>query len=153
MKSTLRTKPAVRVLLVLAVLAVVGLALFSFRSGSSWGGARADSSKPFGTIDTDTARAQGAKLGEQAVAATEKATHKMQETIAEAGITTKIKAKMALDESARARDIDVTTHGSIVTLDGSVRSVAEHDRAIALARETAGVREVVDHMCVQLWRQ
>jgi osmotically-inducible protein OsmY len=137
----------------LILLVMVGLGLLSFWSGTSWGGARADNSTPFGTIDTNRAREQGAKFGEQAVAATQKATHKVQETIGEAAITTKIKAKMALDDSARARDVDVTTHGSTVTLDGSVRSVVEHDRAIALARETSGVSEVVDHMCVQLWRQ
>ena len=153
MKSGFGVRPVLRMFLMLVLMVAAGLALISFWSGTSRGGARADNSTPFGTINTDRAREQGARFGEQAVAVTEKATHKVQETIGETAITTKIKAKMALDDSARARDIDVTTHGSTVTLDGSVRSIGEHDRAIALARETSGVGEVVDHMCVQPWRQ
>jgi osmotically-inducible protein OsmY len=42
----------------------------------------------------------------------------------------------------------VTTNGSVVTLDGTVESMAEHDKAMALARETAGVTQVVDHLRV-----
>jgi len=36
----------------------------------------------------------------------------------------------------------------VVTLRGSVSSTAERDRAVALARETAGVTQVVDHLTV-----
>lgn len=57
-----------------------------------------------------------------------------------------IKAKMALDDSVKARAIDVTTTGSTVTLTGTVRSASERDRAVALARETAGVTAVVDRL-------
>ena len=59
MKSGFRVRPVLRVFLMLVVLVVAGLALFSFWSGSSWGGARADNSTPFGTINTDRAREQG----------------------------------------------------------------------------------------------
>ena len=61
----------------------------------------------------------------------------------------KIKAKMALDDAVNARAIDVSTHGTTVTLQGSVRSTAEHDRALALARETAGVTQVIDQLGVR----
>ena len=53
---------------------------------------------------------------------------------------------MVLDDSVKARAIDVTTNGSIVTLSGAVQTKAEHDRAVALARETAGVTKVVDRL-------
>jgi osmotically-inducible protein OsmY len=53
---------------------------------------------------------------------------------------------MALDDSVKARSVEVSTTGTTVTLTGTVRSVAEHDRTIALARETAGVNRVVDHL-------
>jgi len=56
---------------------------------------------------------------------------------------------MILDDSVKARAIDVTTNDSTVTLSGTVRSAAEHDRAVALARETVGVARVVDHLVVQ----
>jgi osmotically-inducible protein OsmY len=40
----------------------------------------------------------------------------------------------------------VTTNGTVVTVSGTVRSVTEHDRVVALARETNGVTRVVDHL-------
>ena len=67
-------------------------------------------------------------------------------TLEEAALTTKIKAKMALDDVVKARSIDVTTRGTTVTLSGVVESKAEHDRAMALARETEGVTDVIDNM-------
>ena len=56
---------------------------------------------------------------------------------------------MVLDDNIKARAIDVTTDGSTVTLSGTVRSVDEHDRAVRLARETAGVLHVVDRLRVE----
>ena len=67
----------------------------------------------------------------------------------EAALTGKIKAKMALDDTIKARSIEVSTSGSIVTVSGSVASRGERDRALSLARETAGVTKVVDHLAVQ----
>ena len=67
-------------------------------------------------------------------------------TLEEAALTTKIKAKMALDDVVKARSIDVTTRGTTVTLSGVVESKAEHDRAMTLARETEGVTDVIDDM-------
>ena len=98
-----------------------------------------------GTLDTASARERVAQIGEKAAAI---ATAKAEETVNEARLTSKIKAKMALDDYVRARAIAVTTTGSTVTLSGEVRSVDEHDRAVRLARETAGVTEVVDHLRV-----
>jgi osmotically-inducible protein OsmY len=57
---------------------------------------------------------------------------------------------MVLDDNIKARAIDVTTDGSTVTLAGTVRTVDEHDRAVRLARETAGVTQVVDHLRIEL---
>jgi hyperosmotically inducible protein len=98
-----------------------------------------------GTIDTEKARERGAELGEKAAAAGAE----VQKAMAETAITTKIKAKMALDDSVKARAIDVSTVQSTVTLGGTVGSSAEHDRAVALARETSGVTQVIDHLVVQ----
>ena len=98
-----------------------------------------------GTIGVEQARDRGAELGEEAAAATVKA----HETMSEALITAKIKAKMALDESVKARAIVVSTTGHTVTLSGNVRSTAEGDRAMTLARETGGVTQVIDRLFVQ----
>jgi hypothetical protein len=69
--------------------------------------------------------------------------------IEEGRITTKIKAKMALDDSVKALDLNVDTKGTVVTVSGEVRSEAERQRALALARETAGVTKVVDQLKVR----
>ncbi|HET6958990.1 MAG TPA: BON domain-containing protein [Vicinamibacterales bacterium] len=99
-----------------------------------------------GTGSVETARERGAEVGEKvAIAAA-----KMKETAGEAALTSKIKAKMVLDDNIKARAIDVTTNDSSVTLSGTVRSVDEHDRAMRLARETAGVTEVVDHLRIEV---
>jgi osmotically-inducible protein OsmY len=90
----------------------------------------------------DRARQRGAEIGEKAaVAAT-----KVEETLDEAAITAKIKAKMTLDDLVKARAINVTTHETTVTLSGTVQSKGEHDRAMSLARETAGVTKVIDDL-------
>ena len=98
-----------------------------------------------GAVDAQKARERGAELGEKAA----EAANKVGESVSEAATTGKIKAKMALDDSVKARAIDVTTDGSEVTLSGTVRSVPEHDRALALARETNGVTRVIDHLLVR----
>jgi len=92
----------------------------------------------------EAAREKGREVGEKIAVATEK----VKENVSEAALTTKIKAKMALDDSVKARSIDVTTNGTTVTLTGTVHSQAEHDRAIALARETAGITSVVDRLTI-----
>ncbi len=63
--------------------------------------------------------------------------------------SSKITAKMVLDDYVKARSIRVTTADGTVTLRGVVRSVDEHDRAITLARDTAGVTQVIDELRVE----
>jgi hyperosmotically inducible protein len=133
--------------LVLLVVLIAGAVLFAYWPG--WPG-RASGAQPPSTADTsgatdrERARERGAELGEKAAIATAK----VEETVSEAAITTKIKGKMVLDDVVKARTIDVSTSGSTVTLSGTVRSAAEHDRAVALARETASVTRVIDHVVV-----
>jgi hyperosmotically inducible protein len=135
---------------VLSLLVIlVGFVAFTYLSGSAWSRfphmPRA-SVGTSGTADVATARERGAEMGEKvAVAAA-----KVKESAAEAALTSKIKAKMVLDDNIRARAIDVSTDGTTVTLEGNVRSVDEHDRAVRLARETAGVTSVVDHLRIDI---
>ena len=97
-------------------------------------------------IDKEKAREVGAEVGEKTAAAAVK----VRDTAYDAAITTKIKAKMALDDLVKARRIDVSTDGSTVTLSGTTESVAEHDRAVALAKETDGVAKVIDRLQVRI---
>ena len=57
---------------------------------------------------------------------------------------------MVLDDTSEARSIDVTTSGTRSTLNGTVGSADEHDRAVRLARETAGVTQVVDQLRIDV---
>jgi len=136
-----------RAVLMLLLIGVVGVMLLNFwPAGWSLEKVRAGTGSPniipTGTIDTERARERAADLGEKAAVATKK----IQENLSEAGVTTKIKAKMALDDTLKARAIDVSTEGSTVTVSGTVPTTAAHNRAIALARETSGVSVVVDHL-------
>jgi osmotically-inducible protein OsmY len=132
-----------RLVLAVIVVVAVGFLLLGFWAGR--GTSTQASPNPVGTtgtFNTEKARERAAELGEKAAAASAK----VSESVAEAGLTAKIKAKMTLDDTVKARAIDVTTNGTVVTLAGTVESTREHDKAIALARETAGVTEVVDHL-------
>jgi osmotically-inducible protein OsmY len=137
-----------RAVLILIVVVGLGFLVLGWWAGSSWSGRPHSPSSTVGTsgaINTEKARERGAEIGEKSAVAAEK----MKNELAEAALTGKIKAKMALDDSVRSRSIDVKTNGSVVTLSGAVRSAAERQRAVALAKETEGVTRVVDHLNVQ----
>ena len=74
---------------------------------------------------------------------------KVRDQAQEAALTSKIKAKMVLDDTIKARSIDVSTEGTTVTMSGVVRSAAERERAVQLARETTGVTQVVDRLKIE----
>lgn len=60
----------------------------------------------------------------------------------DAKLTTLIKAKFALDKEVSAVSINVETTDARVTLSGNVTSKKQISRAVMLALETEGVREV-----------
>jgi hyperosmotically inducible protein len=64
-------------------------------------------------------------------------------------ITAAIKAKMAADEQVKALNIDVDTKNGVVTLNGTVSSKAEAERAVAIAKEAEGVKSVTSHLVVK----
>lgn len=63
-------------------------------------------------------------------------------------ITAKVKTKFAADDLVKARRIDVDTMRGVVTLNGTVSSTAERDRAISIARNTDGVSDVKSNLKV-----
>jgi hyperosmotically inducible protein len=64
------------------------------------------------------------------------------------GITTAVKTKMAADDTVKASEINVDTHNRVVTLNGTVGSQSEKERAVLIARDTKGVASVVDDLVV-----
>jgi osmotically-inducible protein OsmY len=63
-------------------------------------------------------------------------------------ITMKIQSKYASDDVIKGRNIDVDTNGGVVTLKGQVDSARQRDQAEQLARETRGVKRVIDELTI-----
>lgn len=120
----------VRALATVAVLIVVAFVAFAFWSGPAWN--------------------RFARMTSPGAVGTSGVLNRTRETLDDAALSSKIKAKMMLDDGVQARSITVTTHDSVVTVSGQVDTVDEHDRAIRLARDTNGVREVVDRVGVRV---
>lgn len=167
----------IRGLLRLAILIVVIAVAAAFLLGW-WGGGRLrdQPTEVVGTtgVEREKARQVGAEAGERTAAAAdkagqavnkaadktaeiadragEKAKYAANETakaLADGTLTAKIKAKMGLDDHVKALDLNVDTRGTIVTVTGTVNTQAEKDRALQLARDTAGVTQVVDRITVR----
>ena len=66
----------------------------------------------------------------------------------DSGITSAVKSKMAADDKVKASEINVDTHNHVVTLNGTVGSRAEKERAAMIARDTKGVNSVVNDLTV-----
>lgn len=95
-------------------------------------------------VDETRMRQTGAEIAQGARAAGTR----VAEAVEDGALTAKIKSKMALDDQVKARDIDVDASGGLVTLSGVLRSEAERERAVQLARETDGVQTVIDALVV-----
>ena len=62
----------------------------------------------------------------------------------DAAITTKVKAKLAADGDINPFNIDVDTNEGVVTLQGRVAKEEARTKAEQLARDTEGVKRVVN---------
>src|SRR5688500_7082724 len=136
-----------RLILLVVVLVGIGGFLLGWWTVDSLRRRVADPTDAVGTtgpVSTERAREAGAKVGETAAVAANQA----KVAIENGAITAKIKSKMTLDDTLEARKIDVDTASGVVTLTGTVATEAERQRALQLARETDGVRQVVDRLKV-----
>jgi hyperosmotically inducible protein len=68
------------------------------------------------------------------------------QTVSDAAITAKVKTALGNDELVKARNINVDTLRGEVTLNGTVNSAAEKERAISLAKRVDGVANVKDNL-------
>jgi len=66
----------------------------------------------------------------------------------DSGISTRVRTALLNDPQVAAGEINVTAAGGVVTLSGRVRTPAERDRAVSLARGTSGVSDVRSELAV-----
>lgn len=67
----------------------------------------------------------------------------------DAGITASVKTNLASERGMQTlTSIDVDTNRGIVSLNGVVESTAAKQRAVDIARQTAGVKSVVNNLQV-----
>ncbi|HWC02981.1 MAG TPA: BON domain-containing protein [Methylomirabilota bacterium] len=71
------------------------------------------------------------------------------ENVDDASITASVKGKLAGEKAATLTKVDVDTNKGTVYLTGNVENAAIKARATELAREVAGVRDVVNNLKVQ----
>jgi len=142
-------------LLFLSMAGVAALGAYNLSTGHDLfhvPGARTIRTAVHGTVEntvrngvSNTAHETGAELKERAVEVKDQASA----SVHAAALTTKIKAKMALDDGVTASNIGVDTEAGVVTLTGTVASKDEQKRAVRIATETAGVTKVVNHLRVR----
>jgi hyperosmotically inducible protein len=134
----------IRRLLLLVVVGAGGLMAVNYLSDHGW-----TLHSTAATLATDTAKERATKLASRAAAKANDAASTFGDVVSDGALTAKIKSKMALDDSIRARAINVDTSGATVTLRGTVRSTDERERAERLAAETEGVTRVVNRLQVK----
>ena len=100
-----------------------------------------DAAKKAGEKTKDVAQDAGGKTKDAAV--------KTKDVMADASITAAVKTKLLADTKVGGLKIDVDTKDNVVTLTGQVKSEAERDEAIRLAKTTTGVKSVVNKLTIQ----
>lgn len=131
-----------------------------------------DGMTPPGGLD-DAAQAKAAEVGRMADAKTDDAQKKVGDAMdktgkavatagdrvgeaasktydatADAAVTAKVKTKFLADTTISGLKIDVDTKDNVVTLSGTVATAAEKRHAMDVARNTDGVKSVVDRLKV-----
>ena len=100
----------------------------------------------------DATKKGAEKTGEaakKAGQATKDAAVKAEDVTADAATTAAVKTKLLGDTKVGGLMIDVDTKDNVVTLTGIVKTAAERDEAIRLAKTTTGVKSVVNKLIVQ----
>jgi osmotically-inducible protein OsmY len=99
----------------------------------------------------DATKKGAEKTGEavkQAGVKTKDAAVKAEDVTADAATTAAVKTKLLGDTKVGGLKIDVDTKDNVVTLTGAVNSAEEKAEALRLARNTTGVKKVVDKLTI-----
>jgi osmotically-inducible protein OsmY len=106
-----------------------------------------------GSEDTEqlakVARLSASKVGEMSGGAPNKVAgsfETMRANWSEPTLETRISLRLSWEKDLQDTAIQVRARNGIVTLKGSVRDIAQQQRAVAVARSTIGVVDVVDSL-------
>jgi hypothetical protein len=97
----------------------------------------------------DDIKAELARTGQVVRRKAEEAGHAIADATADARITAAIKTKLVGSRDLSALDISVNTTAGVVTLSGYVSSPDNIGKAVLLAMQTDGVREVISTLQVK----
>ncbi|HXU00778.1 MAG TPA: BON domain-containing protein, partial [Polyangia bacterium] len=106
-----------------------------------------------GTVDSAAERAKAARITRtEGVARVDNqlkvGSKTAQGAVSDGAISADVSGKYQRDDTLRHTDIGVTTMNGVVTLDGTVQSEDERQRAIEIARRSTGVQQVEDKLQV-----
>jgi osmotically-inducible protein OsmY len=131
------TQNFTQALLVAAVLSCTALAGCSAMDGKKDTTARQTARQP--------AAAPGPAAGQPATTDQESAGQSVDDAV----VTAKVKARLVDDEVTKASQIEVATFKGVVQLSGSVDSEEARSRAVELAKNVGGVKDVKDSLQVR----
>ncbi len=134
-----------RLVVLAVVVGIVALFYFTYSGSDTGSGAEGTVGTTGLPVHVDSAKRAGEEAKERFVQGAELA----EKALSEAALTTKIRSKMALDDTIDASQINVDTSGTVVIVTGTVTTKAQRERILQLARETAGVTSVVDRVQVK----
>jgi hyperosmotically inducible protein len=97
----------------------------------------------------ETIKEELAKTGQVVRRKAREAGQAIADATADARITAAIKGKLIADRNLSALSISVSTTNGVVTLSGSVSSPEDISKAMALAMDVEGVREVISTLQVK----
>jgi osmotically-inducible protein OsmY len=113
------------------------------KTGDALGTAAKETGKAVETAGKKTADAVGTGATK-----TVHATEKAGDVVSDAAITAEVKTKLLGDGKTPGLKIDVDTDNGVVTLSGDVPDATAHTTALRLARDSKGVKRVVDKITV-----
>ncbi len=101
------------------------------------------------SFDAERIKDELARTGKVVRDKADKVAHVIADATANARVTATIKTKLLADSGLSALKINVDTADGVVTLSGTVRSVEDVARAMQVAMEVDGVRQVVSTLLVK----
>jgi hyperosmotically inducible protein len=87
-------------------------------------------------------------VGGKVVDKTKEGVSKTGEVMTDGWITGRVKTRFAGEDVLKGSDINVDTNDHVVTLKGTVPTAEARTRAVAVAKDTEGVKNVIDRLTI-----